>query len=200
MTGKGTHANGFLKTKNGILRNPNGNLDFSNGTKILCVSEVIGHSKSSEKMTGCLGKCSKSNFITQDLEILFFQTLHSCHLPFPSLLAGLWRPSACREENSCCPAERDNLTHKIHQIDIYPHEWLIFMVHVGKYTIHGSYGWCNVSSKRCEFFSNASDLLLVVTFCPFLLEKFESNLGKLSQVSGGKKIVRFFKKFGYTPT
>ena len=27
---------------------------------------------------------------------------------------------------------------------IYLHEWLIFMVNVGKYTIHGYYGNCDV--------------------------------------------------------
>ena len=32
-------------------------------------------------------------------------------------------------------------THRIHEKKyIYLHEWLIFMVNVGKYTIHGSYG------------------------------------------------------------
>ena len=31
-------------------------------------------------------------------------------------------------------------SHRIHVWYIYLHEWLIFMVHVGKYTIHGSYG------------------------------------------------------------
>ena len=33
-----------------------------------------------------------------------------------------------------------NQTHRIHVWYIYLHEWLIFMVNVGKYTIHGSYG------------------------------------------------------------
>ena len=31
-------------------------------------------------------------------------------------------------------------THRIHVWYIYLHEWLIFMVNVGKYTIHGCYG------------------------------------------------------------
>ena len=35
----------------------------------------------------------------------------------------------------------DQLTHTIHVWYIYLHEWLIFMVHVGKYTVHGYHGW-----------------------------------------------------------
>ena len=31
-------------------------------------------------------------------------------------------------------------THRIHVWNIYLHEWLIFVVNVGKYTIHGCYG------------------------------------------------------------
>ena len=31
-------------------------------------------------------------------------------------------------------------THRIHVWYIYTHIWLIYMVNVGKYTIHGSYG------------------------------------------------------------
>ena len=35
------------------------------------------------------------------------------------------------------------ITHTIHVWYIYLHEWLIFMVNVGEYTIHGWYGlWC----------------------------------------------------------
>ena len=33
-----------------------------------------------------------------------------------------------------------NLPHRIHGTGIFPYIWLIFMVNVGKYTIHGSYG------------------------------------------------------------
>ena len=34
---------------------------------------------------------------------------------------------------------------------IYLHEWLIFMVNVAKYTIHGSYGWCiSYSGITCK--------------------------------------------------
>ena len=32
------------------------------------------------------------------------------------------------------------VTHIIHVRYIYPHEWLIFMVNLGKYTIHGLFG------------------------------------------------------------
>ena len=31
-------------------------------------------------------------------------------------------------------------SHRIHGTGIFTYIWLIFMVHVGKYTIHGSYG------------------------------------------------------------
>ena len=34
---------------------------------------------------------------------------------------------------------------------IFPHIWLIFMVNVGKYTIHGSYGFGNLN--KFIFFS-----------------------------------------------
>ena len=32
------------------------------------------------------------------------------------------------------------VAHRIHGTGIFPYIWLIFMVNVGKYTIHGSYG------------------------------------------------------------
>ena len=31
-------------------------------------------------------------------------------------------------------------SHRIHVWNIYLHEWLIFVINAGKYTIHGSYG------------------------------------------------------------
>ena len=34
-------------------------------------------------------------------------------------------------------------THTIHGTGIFTYIWLIFMVNVGKYTIHGSYGLCH---------------------------------------------------------
>ena len=36
--------------------------------------------------------------------------------------------------------ESRSIAHRIHVWYIYLREWLIFMVNVGKYTIHGSYG------------------------------------------------------------
>ena len=33
------------------------------------------------------------------------------------------------------------MAHRIHGNGIFTYIWLIFMVNVGKYTIHGSYGW-----------------------------------------------------------
>ena len=37
----------------------------------------------------------------------------------------------------CC----QSVTHRIHGTGIFTYIWLIFMVNVGKHTIHGSYGW-----------------------------------------------------------
>ena len=34
------------------------------------------------------------------------------------------------------------MSHRIHGTGIFPYIWLNFMVNVGKYTIHGSYGCC----------------------------------------------------------
>ena len=36
------------------------------------------------------------------------------------------------------------LTHSIHGAGIFTYIWLILMVNVGKYTIHGSYGFCHL--------------------------------------------------------
>ena len=41
-------------------------------------------------------------------------------------------------------------SHRIHRIGIFTYIWLIFMVNVGKYTIHGSYG---NASQNCFFWS-----------------------------------------------
>ena len=35
----------------------------------------------------------------------------------------------------------NRISHRIHVWYIYLHEWLVFMVNVGEYTIHGSYGY-----------------------------------------------------------
>ena len=37
-------------------------------------------------------------------------------------------------------------THRIHVTGIFTYIWLKFMVNVGKYTIHGSYGGCLVGT------------------------------------------------------
>ena len=41
---------------------------------------------------------------------------------------------------------------------IYLHEWFIFMVNVGKYTIHGSYGWVSLF-KRGMYYNKGCDYL-----------------------------------------
>ena len=60
-------------------------------------------------------------------------------------------------------------SHRIHGIGIFAYMWLIFMVHVGKYTIHGSYGNVNI----CLLFLRCFDLDWVVFFyvwlCPAAL-------------------------------
>ena len=39
-----------------------------------------------------------------------------------------------------CRYYDDIMTHRIHGTGIFTYIWLIFMVNVGVYTIHGSYG------------------------------------------------------------
>ena len=49
----------------------------------------------------------------------------------------------------------ENITHTIHGTGIFTYLWLIFMVNIGKYTIHGSYG----SLKRIDLYTITSSKL-----------------------------------------
>ena len=54
-------------------------------------------------------------------------------------LASSWRHAAI-SERICFILIFSSLTHRIHVWYIYTYIWLIFMVNVGKYTIHGLFG------------------------------------------------------------
>ena len=59
------------------------------------------------------------------------------------------------------------ITHRMHGTGIFTYIWLISMVNVGKYTIHGWYGSCHVSSfemiDTCNILSTQKELGMVDT-------------------------------------
>ena len=85
-----------------------------------------------------------------------------------------WEKDVARNGSSFSAASRSSMewviktcqSHRIHGIGIFAYMWLIFMVHVGKYTIHGSYG--NVNNFM--LFLSCFDIDWVVFFiCDFAL-------------------------------
>ena len=58
-----------------------------------------------------------------------------CSIPGSSFVEPSWPTFVSRQRNA-----DDWGTHRIHETGIFTYIWLIFMVNVGRYTIHGSYG------------------------------------------------------------
>ena len=73
-------------------------------------------------------------------------------------------------------------THRIHVWYIYLHEWLILVVHVGKYTIHGSYGNYipkqNINKKKLNKLGQS---LLMFFWGRVSVYPFQSNVTNLYQ-------------------
>ena len=69
---------------------------------------------------------------------IFFTTILAAFLSFPGtdFISDL-RPASAFWLHPCCDQSK---THRIHVWYICIYIWLIVMVNVGKYTIHGSYG------------------------------------------------------------
>ena len=54
--------------------------------------------------------------------------------------------------------------HRIHVWYIYLHDWVIYEVNVGKYSIHGSYGMCKKTIQlHSLYFKGLSKALCLVT-------------------------------------
>ena len=69
---------------------------------------------------------------------------------------------------------------------IFPYIWLIFMVHVGKYTIHGSYGFWDGLYFRGKLLVSGNFGLFDVdlVWCPEIWKKQDA--ARIHQVSQGK--------------
>ena len=78
---------------------------------------------------------------------LFVYVYRFVNININNFLLG-WSQTSPNFLNLAIP--RDH-THRIHGTDIFTYIYLVFMVHLGKYTIHGSYrifDVCSISEKR----------------------------------------------------
>ena len=70
-----------------------------------------------------------------------------------------------RSETPPPPPKRNNISDRIHGTGIFPYIWLILMVNVGKYTIHGSYGSLKNPTPIVPF--NPPIVLGLLTISPY---------------------------------
>ena len=71
---------------------------------------------------------------------------------------------------------------------IFPYIWLIFMVNVGKYTIHGWYGKGEKNPEFPEFPIRLQDLIFGVAVQDLVGHHLQELLGLAPDVPGGWKL------------